>query len=91
MGPIKYAMAAGAIAAATVIGVQAYQLNTARAQIEAQVVQRAAAQGALRNCSARLENIMEAEARNATIPDDLLNFDIPRGWLLGTGDSPAPD
>jgi hypothetical protein len=39
------------------------------------------ARGSHAACTARIQNIQEAETRNATLPDDLRNFD-PREWLL---------
>ena len=37
--------------------------------------------GELATCGARLENIIEARESDASIPDDLRDFDIPPEWL----------
>ena len=44
--------------------------------------------GELANCGARLENIIEARESDASIPDDLRDFNIPSEWLC-EGDCPG--
>ena len=49
----------------------------------------ASTQGKLNSCAARLTKIQEAEARNATVPDNLIDFPIPDSWLLPARDPDA--
>jgi len=58
------------------------EAQKAKLDLERAVNSVAVARGELGNCSARLQNILEAADRNATIPDDLTDFVIPPEWLL---------
>lgn len=53
-----------------------------RTEAQALRLELAQQRGALSTCAARLTNIIEARESNATIPDNLRDFDIPPGWFL---------
>jgi hypothetical protein len=85
--------AAIAIASAGWGGYQTIKAQGAVLEMERAQTSEAKALGALETCANRLTNIQEAAASNASIPDNLTDFDIPPEWMLGEpaagADAPA--
>ena len=78
-------LAAGAIAASVAFGgYQTIKAQGAQIEMERAQASEARALGSLETCANRLTNIQEAAASNASIPDDLTDFDVPDEWLLPT-------
>lgn len=76
-------IAAGVTATAVAWGgYQAIEAGNARTDLARVENKLAVSQSRLQTCSARLTNIKEAEASNAEIPDDLLEFNVPDAWRV---------
>lgn len=92
LGLTEYLAGGAVLVAVGVAGASRYEAVSLRADLEARAVSEAQARGALQTCAARVTNLQEAMASNASIPDDLADFDIPAEWMLGpAADSFAAD
>ena len=81
-----------AVASAGWGGYQTIKAQSAEIEMERALGAEARALGSLETCANRLTNIQEAAASNASIPNDLTDFDVPDEWLLPTtGTDPAAD
>lgn len=90
-GIVEY-IAVGAVAVSVgVSGLYWAQNRALSVENERLIVSEAQARGALQTCSLRLVNIQEAAESNASIPDDLTDFDIPDSWLLPEGTDQPTD
>lgn len=81
--------AAVAVASAGWGGYQTIKAQGAQIKMERALVAEAYALGSLEKCANRLTNIQEAAFSNASIPDNLFDFDVPHEWLLPTADPDA--
>lgn len=77
-----------AIAAVSFGGIKHVEATNAKRQVADLQLAEAVARGQLLTCAARITNIQEAAAREASIPDDLSDFVVPPEWLLS---APAAD
>lgn len=80
-----------AVAAVSFGGIKHVQATMAKRQVAELQLEEASTRGQLLTCAARITNLQEAAESNASIPDDLLDFDIPSDWLFSPGADPAGD
>jgi hypothetical protein len=62
-------------------GVKHIEAANLKASVQRAQAAEDVARGELATCGARLANLMEAADSNASIPDDLSDFDIPDSWM----------
>lgn len=81
-GLTEYLAAGAAAIAIGWGGLQTVRYERANTALETSLKNEAVALGYLQQCSSRLTNLQEAARSNASIPDDLSDFDIPDSWML---------
>lgn len=64
-------------------GYQTIKAQSAQIKLERAENAESEARGELATCAYRLTNIQEAAASNASIPDNLTDYDVPSHWMLG--------
>ena len=82
---------AGAAVAASLAwgGYQTIRAQGAVINLERSKASEARALGSLETCANRLTNLKEAAESNASIPDNLTDFDIPDSWMLPSAGADA--
>jgi hypothetical protein len=90
LGITTWAGAAVAVLALGWGGVQNARMQSMALRLEKAQTAASVAQGSLLTCSLRLTNLQEAAESNATIPDNLTDFDIPLEWMLGATNPDTP-